>query len=185
MTDIKTPHNPLYLREQSLRYSIELLFFAYRDFTAEADAMLAGQGLGRAHHRVIYFVGANPGLPVSALLDILKITKQSLSRVLSRLLEQGYIRQDRGSRDRRQRLLHLTDKGKALEAELTKAQRERFATAFKDAGMDAVDGFQTVLTYLVDQATRNQLRVPPGAGIIASKKPHAAGKPQRKRISAY
>ncbi|MGE4281384.1 MAG: MarR family winged helix-turn-helix transcriptional regulator, partial [Magnetospirillum sp.] len=86
MTDVKTPINPLFLREEELRQGIELLFFAYRDFTAEPDAILAEYGYGRAHHRVIYFVGRNPGMTVSDLLTILRITKQSLSRVLGQLV---------------------------------------------------------------------------------------------------
>src|SRR5215471_12168371 len=102
MADIKPQANPLFLREDELRQGIELLFYAYRDFTAEADAVLQAFGFGRAHHRVIYFVGRNPGMPVSALLDILKITKQSLSRVLGQLLRQGFVQQRPGT-DRHQR----------------------------------------------------------------------------------
>ncbi len=85
MTDIKTGVNPLFLREEDLRQGMELLFYAYRDFTSEPDAILANYRFGRAHHRVIHFVGRNPGITVSDLLGILKITKQSLSRVLSQL----------------------------------------------------------------------------------------------------
>ena len=83
----------LYLRKQDLRRGIELMFFAYRDFTGEADNVLAELGLGRAHHRVIYFIGRQPGMTVSDLLSILKITKQSLSRVLSHLVAEGYVHQ--------------------------------------------------------------------------------------------
>src|SRR5210317_1784599 len=90
----------LFLRKQELRKGIELLFFAYRDFTNEADELLSEIGLGRAHHRVIYFVGRKPNMTVSQLLAILKITKQSLSRVLSHLLEEGYIEQTQGARDK-------------------------------------------------------------------------------------
>src|SRR5713101_2261915 len=111
MADIKSAaNNLLFLREEDLRQGIELLFYAYRDFTAEADAMLAELGFGRAHHRVIYFVGRKPGMTVSELLDILKITKQSLSRVLGQLVREGYIVQRPGTADRRQRLLELAQK---------------------------------------------------------------------------
>ena len=116
MADIKSPANPLFLREEDLRQGIELLFYAYRDFTTEADAMLLQYGFGRAHHRVIYFVGRNPGMPVAALLDILNITKQSLSRVLGQLVRQGFITQRPGPRDRRQRLLELTRAGRRAGA---------------------------------------------------------------------
>ena len=140
MADIKTSHNPLFLREEVLRNSIEQLFFAYRDFTGEADAILADRDMGRAHHRVIYFVGRNPNITVSDLLSILKITKQSLSRVLSRLVDDNYIIATQGPNDRRQRLLSLTDKGVALEKELTLVQKERFSKAYKKAGVESVDG---------------------------------------------
>src|SRR5688500_10647038 len=90
---------------------VELLFFAYRDFTREADAILAEYSLGRAHHRVLHFVNRHPGLRVADLLEILKITKQSLARVLKDLVDQGWILQKAGDRDRRQRLLHATEKG--------------------------------------------------------------------------
>src|ERR1700750_735049 len=117
MAEPKTIVNPLFLRDEDLRQAIELLFFAYRDFTARADAILAEQHMGRAHHRVVYFVGRHPGISVSELLDILGITKQSLSRVLSQLVRESFIVQKTGTADRRQRLLHLTDKGRTLEGE--------------------------------------------------------------------
>ena len=93
MADIKIGANPLFLREEELRQGMELLFFAYRDFTGEPDQILADYGFGRAHHRVIYFVGRNPNITVTELLEILKITKQSLSRVLSTLINEGFINQ--------------------------------------------------------------------------------------------
>ncbi len=138
MVETKPGTNLLFLRDEDLRQGIELLFFAYRDFTAEADAILAKQKFGRAHHRVIYFVGQYPGMSVSDLLDILSITKQSLSRVLRQLVDEGYIDQQPGTTDRRQRLLTLTTKGKELEGLLTSEQRARIAAAYKNAGADAV-----------------------------------------------
>jgi DNA-binding MarR family transcriptional regulator len=152
MTDVSPPGsaprsgaNPLFLRDEELRQGIEMLFFAYRDFTAEPDAMLARYKFGRAHHRVIYFVGRYPGLSVSDLLTILQITKQSLSRVLGQLVREKFITQTKGTRDRRQRLLELTTKGRELEAQLTAAQRARIARAYRDAGADAVEGFRKVM----------------------------------------
>ena len=94
---------PLPLADEDLRHGIELLFFAYRDFTSDADAILAEQGFGRAHHRVIHFVGRHPQISVAELLAILRITKQSLGRVLGQLVDQGFIAQATGTRDRRQR----------------------------------------------------------------------------------
>src|ERR1700750_2709804 len=106
MTDISLrPPFPDTIGEEKVLQGIELLFFAYRDFTAEPDAILARYGFGRAHHRVIYFVGRHPHMSVSELLGILRITKQSLARVLSQLVRQGFIVQQTGKSDRRQRLL--------------------------------------------------------------------------------
>ena len=150
MTDINIQANPLFLREGELRQGIELLFYAYRDFTAEPDAILAKYRFGRAHHRAIYFVGRYPGTTVSELLGILRITKQSLSRVLGQLVREGFIEQRQGVRDRRQRLLHLTDKGVALENQLTATQRELMARAYREAGADAVEGYRKVLAGLID-----------------------------------
>ncbi len=115
MSDIILPAHPPVVTEEEVRQGIELLFFAYRDFTAEPDAILARYGFGRAHHRVIHFVGRHPQMTVGELLAILRITKQSLSRVLGQLVRQNFILQRPGSHDRRQRLLELTPKGRDLE----------------------------------------------------------------------
>jgi len=154
MAELKTIVNPLFLRDEDLRQGIELLFFAYRDFTARGDAILAKQHFGRAHHRVIYFVGRHPGITVSELLAILGITKQSLSRVLSQLVREDYILQKTGTVDRRQRLLYLTEKGRALEQELTSEQQMRLAAAYKDAGAVAVEGFRKVMLGTMDPGSR-------------------------------
>ena len=106
-----------------------LFFFAYRDFTGDADALLERQGFGRAHHRVLYFVNLRPGMPVADLLDILKITKQSLARVLRQLIDNGYIEQKTGHADRRQRLLYATDKGRQFFATLSATQSSRIQVA--------------------------------------------------------
>lgn len=156
MTDINTSLAPFPLLEEELRQGIELLFYAYRDFTAEPDAMLAQYGFGRAHHRVIYFVGSHPNITVSELLAILKITKQSLSRVLGQLVAEGFITQRPGTRDRRQRLLELTALGVELERRLTERQRIRFARAYAKAGPQAVEGFRQVMLGLIDSAPRPQ-----------------------------
>ena len=108
---------------------VELLFFAYRDFTREADAILAEYSLGRAHHRVLHFVNRHPGLRVADLLEILKITKQSLARVLKQLVDEGWIAQQTGVDDRRERLLRVTDKGAGLARRLDHLQSRRVAAA--------------------------------------------------------
>jgi DNA-binding MarR family transcriptional regulator len=148
--------NPLFLREEELRQAIELLFYAYRDFTAEADSILAGYDYGRAHHRAIYFIGRHPGITVSELLAILKITKQSLSRVLGQLVREDFVRQDTDATDRRRRQLSLTQKGADLEQRLTAVQSARVARACRDAGADAVAGFRTVLRGIVNEADRRR-----------------------------
>ncbi len=156
MTDLKPGVNPLFLREEDLRKGMEMLFFAYRDFTAEPDALLAKYRFGRAHHRVIYFVGRNPQMTVSQLLGILRITKQSLSRVLSQLVDQGFITQRPGTRDRRQRLLALTAKGIELERQLSESQRARIAAAYREAGAEAVEGYRKVILGMINRDDRQR-----------------------------
>src|SRR3979409_1342935 len=116
---------------------IELLFFAYRDFIGDPDDVLAKFGFGRAHHRVLHFVNRNPGMKVAELLDILKITKQSLGRVLKQLIDQGYVVQKEGANDRRQRLLFVTPKGEALALKLAGLQSGRIARALSELGPNA------------------------------------------------
>jgi DNA-binding MarR family transcriptional regulator len=113
---------------------IELLFFAYRDFVSDPDAILARSDFGRAHHRVLHFVDRNPGLTVADLLDILKITKQSLGRVLKELVDSGFIEQRTGPQDRRQRLLYTTAAGRALASSLTEPQSARIRAALDELG---------------------------------------------------
>jgi DNA-binding MarR family transcriptional regulator len=156
MVELKTSGNPVMLLDDEVRQAIELLFFAYRDFTARADSILALRHFGRAHHRVLYFVGQHPGLSVSQLLEILGITKQSLARVLGQLVREAYIAQRPGDTDRRQRLLYLTEKGEALERELTSDQRIRIGAAYKDAGTSAIDGFRKVMLGIMDPDVRKR-----------------------------
>jgi DNA-binding MarR family transcriptional regulator len=149
--------NLLFLREEEIRLAQDLLFFAYRDFTNVADVILEEMGFGRAHHRTLHFIGRNPGITVSDLLSILRITKQSLARVLSALLEQGYVAQSQGSADRRQRLLTLTQSGQALERRLFERQRERLLAAYREAGGVAVDGFKRVIRGIMDEQAREYI----------------------------
>jgi DNA-binding MarR family transcriptional regulator len=153
MADIKLPGSLNSTAEEEVRQGIELLFFAYRDFTAEPDAILARYGFGRAHHRVIHFVGRHPQLTVTELLEILRITKQSLNRVLTQLVRQEFILQRPGPRDRRQRLLELTPKGRELERQLSEPQRIRIAHAYRQAGIQAVGGFRKVLLAIIASDT--------------------------------
>src|SRR5436305_14757886 len=122
---------------------IELLFFAYRDFVGDPDEVLARFGFGRAHHRVLHFVNRNPGIKVAELLELLRITKQSLGRVLRELIQQGYVVQKAGEKDRRQRLLLVTHKGEALAMRLARLQTERILRALAETpgGHDAARRF--------------------------------------------
>lgn len=113
---------------------IELLFFAYRDFVGEPDRLLERHGFGRAHHRVLHFIGRNQGLTVAELLEILEITKQSLARVLKDLISEALVEQRAGAEDRRQRLLFLTKQGEALATALAGMQGERVARALAATG---------------------------------------------------
>jgi len=136
---------------------IELLFFAYRDFTCEPDSILKDYGFGRAHHRVVHFVGRNPGIRVAELLSILAITKQSLGRVLRELIETGYVVQREGPSDRRQRLLYLTEAGTCLHQRLMAPQIKRVKAALESAGARDDGEYRAVLTGLIDAANRTEV----------------------------
>ena len=140
--------SPLYLRDEELKQGVDLLFHAFSDLFVQGDGALREAGLGRAHHRALHFIARNPGISVAALLGILKITKQSLNRVLNDLLNEGYVERRPAPQDRRMRQLRLTDKGTALETALWEAQRPMLARAFREAGPEAVAGFRRVLAAL-------------------------------------
>lgn len=130
---------------------IELLFFAYRDFVGDADHVLETFGFGRAHHRVVHFVHRYPGLTVADLLDVLRITKQSLGRVLKQLLDEGYIVQQAGDQDRRQRLLFATAKGEALVAKLAGLQTDRIIRALHELDASGAAAVSQFLRSMIDR----------------------------------
>jgi len=130
---------------------IELLFFAYRDFVGDADDVLRAFGFGRAHHRVVHFVTRYPGLKVADLLDVLRITKQSLGRVLKQLLDENYIVQKSGDSDRRQRLLYATAKGEALVAKLAGLQTDRINRALQGVGAMEAETIRHFLRAMIDR----------------------------------
>jgi DNA-binding MarR family transcriptional regulator len=133
---------------------IELLFFAYRDFIGDPDAILDEFGFGRAHHRVLHFVNRNPGMAVAELLDILKITKQSLGRVLRELVEGGYIEQQTGEVDRRQRLLFATPSGSSLALRLAEPQSRRISAALEALGPDGAEAAREFLRQMINADER-------------------------------
>jgi DNA-binding MarR family transcriptional regulator len=149
MTDQSPNVSQTFLREDEIRRGVELLYFGYSHLTGSIDAHLATLGLGRAHHRTLYFIARQPGLTVSELLKLLNITKQSLGRVVNELLARALIENKTGTVDRRQRLLSLTVAGASLEAELFEKLRTQLSSAYQGAGSDAVTGFWHVLEGLV------------------------------------
>ena len=142
---------------------IELLFFAYRDFVGDADRLLEAYGFGRAHHRVLHFVTRRPGLTIAELLDILKITKQSLNRVLKELLDKGYVEAHAGMIDRRQRQLYPTANGTALALEIAQLQSQRFRRVFSGSSETAPREAIAFLLALIDPPERGKV-----AALVAS-----------------
>ena len=136
---------------------IELLFFAYRDFVGDPDEVLAKLGFGRAHHRVLHFVNRNPGMKVADLLDVLKITKQSLGRVLKQLIDENYIVQREGAQDRRQRLLYVTPAGEGLAMQLATLQTARISRVLGDVGPGGREAISRFLSGMIDADDRDRV----------------------------
>lgn len=149
--------SPLFLRESEIRRGVELLYFGYSHLYRGIDEGLADQGLGRAHHRALYFIARRPDVTVSELLRILGITKQSLGRVLKDLSDRNLVESRVGREDRRQRLLRLTGDGATLEAELFEALRTKLSRAYAEAGQGSVAGFWTVLEGLIPADERERV----------------------------
>lgn len=146
----------LFLTDEQLRKGVEAMFFAYRGFTADPDRILEKHGYGRAHHRAVHFINRQPGLTVTSLLEVLGVTKQSLNRVLRSLIEDGLVESRVGRKDKRERLLYLTESGTAFERELSEVQRARMRGAYRTAGPQAVSGFRQVLEAMMDPEMRSQ-----------------------------
>lgn len=136
---------------------IELLFFAYRDFVGDADQLLERYKFGRAHHRVLHFVSRRPGMTVADLLETLKITKQSLSRVLRDVVDAGFVEARPGVEDRRQRLLHPTEKGRRLALDLAQRQSARLERALAELGPGARAQASAFLAAMIDPAARPEI----------------------------
>ena len=153
MTDLNKLLTPLFLSEKEIRKIIELIFFAYRDFTSEPDVLLEKINFGRAHHRVIYFVGKKEKITIKELLSILQITKQSLSRVLNQLVKEKYIFLSTGV-DKRTKNLSLTKKGLELENRLSAIQIKKIRNIIKDADENDINGFKTVLYEMIDEKNK-------------------------------
>ena len=155
MTDLNKLLTPLFLSDKEIRKIIELIFFSYRDFTSGPDEILDKINFGRAHHRVIYFVGKREQITIRNLLSILQITKQSLSRVLNQLVKEKYIIVSTGN-DKRTKNLSLTKKGMKLEEKLTNIQTNRIRNVFKNANEADINGFKKILFEMIDK--NNQIQ---------------------------
>lgn len=163
VADILLPPKGQFLRESAIRGGMDLLFFANTRHLKRADEKLASLGLGRAHHRVLYFVARRPGMSVSSLLTVLDITKQSFSRVSKELIGKALMEQRPGDRDRRQRLLQLTAAGSELERALFDELHDNVARAYAASGADAVGGFWVVMQHLMGAEGREQFAAVQGA----------------------
>ena len=155
-TDSTEAEEQVFLTDDALRFGIEAMFFAYRGFTLDPDKILEQHNYGRAHHRAVHFINRCPGTTVNNLLNILGVTKQSLNRVLRKLISDGLVRSDIGLEDKRERHLHLTEKGFNLERQLSEAQRRRVYSAYKKAGPASILGFIKVLECLMDDEVKTQ-----------------------------
>ncbi|MEH3159420.1 MAG: helix-turn-helix domain-containing protein [Sphingomonas taxi] len=152
--DAPKPSSALFLHDAAIRRGMELMIFAQSRFVRSADDKLAELGLGRAHHRAMYFIGRKPDITVGELLTLLGVTKQSLGRVMKDLVDRGLVQMRHGDLDRRHRLLRLTATGSALENALYEEQRDKMAKAYSHAGQEAVAGYWTVLEALIPDAAR-------------------------------
>ena len=153
----------LFLTDEQLQQGIEAMFFAYQSFTADPDRILETMEYGRAHHRAVHFIARKPGTTVTNLLGILGVTKQSLNRVLRTLVNDGLVESRIGKSDKRERNLHLTEAGKALERELSDSQRLRLRAAYRAVGPEAVLGFRQVLEAMMDPEMRSRYQILRGA----------------------
>jgi DNA-binding MarR family transcriptional regulator len=156
MTQVIAPPPAQFLRSDAIRGGMDLLMFAHKSHLRHSDEALAGRGLGRAHHRVLYFLSRRPGGSVTDLLLTLGITKQSLGRVTRELREQGLIEARPGSRDRRVKLMFLTDDGERLEHELFEELHQNMSRAYAAAGEEAVRGYWTLMQHLMDEASHER-----------------------------
>ena len=150
MADLNNLLTPFFLNDKEVRKVIELLFFAYRDFTSGPDKILEKINFGRAHHRVIYFVGKKNHITIKELLNVLKITKQSLSRVLNQLVSEKFIIVSTGI-DKRTKKLSLTDKGKKLENELSTIQIKKIREVINKFSEENINGFKKILHEMIEE----------------------------------
>ena len=154
MTDLNKLINPLFLDEKEIKKLMELLFFSYRDFTAGPDKILNKIKFGRAHHRIIYFVGRKKEITIKELLQILRITKQSLSRVLNELVQEKYIKMTIGF-DKRTKKLSLTKTGIELENQLSDIQKEKIKKILINTNENDINGFKKILFAMIDNEGKN------------------------------
>ena len=133
-------------------HDIALFFMGWRSFVDDADAVLAEQGLGRLHHRVLYVVVRSPGIGVGELAAALGISRQALHRPLSDLRGRDLITAAVSERSKRERKLSVTAAGQALEQAATGPQIAHLAEVFESVGSEATEGWRKVMRGLADEA---------------------------------
>ena len=157
MVDQNNLLSPFFLNDREIKKVIELIFFSYRDFTSGPDKVLEKLNFGRAHHRVIYFVGKKNNITIKELLGVLKITKQSLSRVLNQLVKEKFIILSTGI-DKRTKKLYLTEKGKKLEKELSTIQINKLKNVISNFSENNINGFKKILFEMIDQDSQKTFK---------------------------
>ena len=155
MTDLNKLLSPMYLKDKEVQKIIELMFFSYRDFTSGPDEILDKINFGRAHHRVLYFIGKKNNITIKDLLSILQITKQSLSRVLNQLVTEKYVNLSSGD-DKRTKILSLSKKGSELKDQLSNIQINRIKNVIKDADEIDINGFKKILYEMIDEENKKK-----------------------------
>ena len=149
MADLNNIISPFFLNDKEVRKVIELIFFSYRDFTSGPDKILEKINFGRAHHRIVYFVGKKNNITIKELLGVLKITKQSLSRVLNQLVNENFIIVSTGL-DKRTKKLSLTNKGLELEKKLSTIQINKIKKVMKNYNQVDINGFKKILFEMIE-----------------------------------
>ena len=141
----------LYLKDDQIKDFIEQIFYAYRETYSDPKKILKKYSFGTAHHRAIHFIERYEGLTISELLNKLKITKQSLNRVLRDLIKNKAIVLRKGEIDSRQRQIFLNERGKKIVEEIFYEQKKRIYNALKDSDSDSVIKFKNILNKIVNE----------------------------------
>ena len=140
----------LYLKDEQIKDFIQLLFYAYRETISDPREILAKNSFGPAHLRALNLIERNPGTNLSELMFQLKITKQSLNRVLRDLLKSKMIKQIKDEEDTRKKNLFLDKEGKIFFEKIYDTQKKRIFNALKNSEPDSVIKFKEVLEKIIN-----------------------------------